>query len=103
VRWPALGGEREELFASDDEITDLFLFENELVWLDGAPSLATLATCRVEACSSTLRHVGVVPRKSPAVTSDDERLYWLEADRRREYSPVIAIRSVPRLPAPDGG
>lgn len=100
VRWPAAGGPREELIASDDIITNLFVLDGEIVWLEETWDRAMLASCRAEACSSTLRHLGVVAMYQGPVTHDDERLYWLEQNPNAGWA--RAIRSVNRLPAPDG-
>jgi hypothetical protein len=104
VRWPVIGGSREDLFETPDLVSDFFVFGAELAWLarrDSHDELATLATCRVEACSSTLRHLGQVRTDLRGIAADDERLYWLQTARVGDaHLSEVAIRSVGLLPAP---
>ena len=37
-----------------------------------------LATCRVEACDATLRHLGEITAFSHGIAVDDERIYWTQ-------------------------
>jgi hypothetical protein len=56
-----------------------------------------LATCRVEACSSTLRHLGLAFISDQSIAFDDERLYWLDASGKSSDDQIVGIRSAPRL------
>ena len=94
ARWPANGGPREELFRTETEVLELVAFDRELVWLAARlqdPGPGELATCRVEACARTLRHLGPGPFDARGIAADEDRIYWLEDQR---------VRSVKRLPQP---
>lgn len=91
ARWPVTGGQREEIIRTQGGIELLLLFGQELVWIN-APG-GTLTTCRVEACSATLRHFG---QTASDVVVDERRLYWLEDTLGSSPS----VHSVGRLPKP---
>jgi hypothetical protein len=93
ARWPTSGGPREDVFRPEGNVGEMFVFGQELVWVAVHQDLqrADLATCRVEACSATLRHLDVVDASFHSVAADEERIYWLENQR---------VRSVGLLPKP---
>jgi len=104
VRWPVAGGAREDLFETPDVVGSFFVLGSELVWLARHPDdldRATLSTCRIEACSTTLRHLGQVRAELRGIAADDQRLYWLQTARidPANFSEV-AVRSVSLLPTP---
>lgn len=89
--WPVGGGPREELLRVEGQIVDLLVLGQELAWVirrEGS-EIGELATCRVEACSDTLRRLGPIDGTPPGMAGDDERIYWVEKER---------VRSVARLP-----
>jgi hypothetical protein len=105
ARWPTAGGAREDLLVTKDRVRDMSLFGSELVWLaatDDASGASIVATCLVEACARTHRHLGVVRADLRNVAADEQRIYWvqakLEQDQRAAYA--VSIRSVLRLPVP---
>ncbi|HVY26638.1 MAG TPA: hypothetical protein VHB79_08790 [Polyangiaceae bacterium] len=110
-RWPVEGGAGEELVSADTEVGSLFVFDGELVWSERDSEHvggAVLASCRIDNCGATRRHLGIV-RFVPFARQDqivfaDKRLYWLGATRGDQdiYS-ITAIRSAPHLTAPRGG
>lgn len=104
ARWPVAGGAREDVLVTSDVVSNFHVFGAELVWLAVRPDdrdRATLSTCRIEACSATLRHLGQVRADLRGIAADAERLYWFQTARidPGNFS-EIAMRSVTLLPAP---
>ena len=104
ARWPVAGGAREDVLVTSDVVSSFHVFGSELVWLAVRPDdgdRATLSTCRIEACSATLRHLGQVRAELRGIAADAERLYWFQTARidPGNFS-EIALRSVALLPVP---
>jgi hypothetical protein len=107
-RWPSVGGPREQILISANAVVALFLFGEELAWVDDSaypdfsPEGATLWSCLVSACAATRRKLGYVVPFNPAVVADETHLYWLEAEETPLESGGYSlengqIRRAPRL------
>ena len=102
ARWPLRGyGPRQVIFEGNRPIPGFSVHRGELAALtygvDADPWNATeISVCRTDACSETRRDL-LAAGWTSALTSDDERWYWVW---NSDLPGKMEIRSTPRLDAP---
>jgi len=111
VRWPVGGGTREDLLTFDQDVSQFYVFESELVWVtpyEVREAGGTLSSCLAEDCEATRRDLGRVRYDTRSIVADAHYLYWLEfaqlgeTDYRMPEATFtdVEVRRVARLGSP---